>query len=36
MEKILGKKTDILTPDGIKGIRIEKVARDVKESIVYA
>lgn len=36
VERILGKKADILTPDGIKGIRIEKVARDVEESIVYA
>ena len=35
IEKILGKKIDILTPDGIKGIRIGRVAKDVEESIVY-
>ncbi len=35
IEKILGKKIDILTPDGIKGIRLGRVAKDVEESIVY-
>ena len=35
LERILGKKADILTPDGIRGIRIKRVARDVEESIVY-
>lgn len=35
IEKILGKKVDILTPAGIKSIRIKKVAEDIKESIVY-
>lgn len=35
IEKILGKKVDILTPAGIKSIRIKKVAEDIKKSIVY-
>ena len=35
LEKLLGRKTDILTPTGIKGIRIKKVAKDIRESIVY-
>ena len=35
IEKILGKKIDILTPDGIKGIRLGRVAKDVEKSIVY-
>lgn len=35
IEKILGKKVDILTPAGIKSIRIKQVAEDIKKSIVY-
>jgi predicted nucleotidyltransferase len=35
LEELLGKKTDILTPAGIKGIRIKRVARDIREGIVY-
>ena len=35
LEKLLGKKTDILTPAGIKGIRIRRVAEDIRDSVVY-
>ena len=35
LEKLLGKKTDILTPAGIDGIRIKRVAREIRESVVY-
>ncbi len=35
IENILGRKVDILTPAGIKSIRIKKVAEDIKKSIVY-
>jgi len=35
LEKILGKRADVLTPDGIKGIRIKRVARNIEESITY-
>lgn len=35
IEKALGKKVDILTPAGIKSIRVKKVAEDIKKSIVY-
>ncbi len=35
IEDILGRKVDILTPAGIKSIRIKKVAEDIKKSIVY-
>lgn len=35
IEKILGKKVDILTPAGIKSIRIKKIAENIKKSIVY-
>ena len=35
LEELLGKKTDILTPAGIEGIRMPTVARDIKEHIIY-
>ena len=35
LEKILGKKADVLTPAGIKGIRIKRIAKDIEEKIVY-
>lgn len=35
LEKLLGRKVDILTPEGIKSIRIKKVAEDIKRSILY-
>lgn len=35
LEKLLGRKTDILTPAGVKGIRIKRVAEDITESIFY-
>jgi predicted nucleotidyltransferase len=35
LEKILGRKVDLLTPAGIEGIRIKRVAEEIKRSIVY-
>ncbi len=35
IEKILGKKADVLTPAGIKGIRIKSIAEDIEKSAVY-
>lgn len=35
LEKVLHRKTDILTPEGIKGIRVKRVARDVERSVIY-
>ena len=35
LESILGKKVDVLTPAGIQGIRIEQIARNIRESTVY-
>jgi uncharacterized protein len=35
LEHLLGKHVDILTPAGIQGIRIEKIARSIEESAVY-
>jgi len=35
LERLLGRKVDLLTPTGIQGIRIRRVARDIAESVVY-
>lgn len=35
LESLLGKKVDVLTPAGIQGIRIERIARSIQESVVY-
>ena len=35
IEYILGKKVSLLTPEGIKSIRIKNVAEDIKKSIIY-
>jgi len=35
LESLLGKRVDVLTPAGIQGIRIERIARSIQESTVY-
>jgi len=35
LEDILGKRVDVLTPAGIEGIRVERIARSIQESTVY-
>ena len=35
LESLLGKNVDVLTPVGIQGIRIERIARSIQESVVY-
>ncbi len=35
LEELLGRNVDILTPDGIKGIRIREIADDILRSAVY-
>ena len=35
LESLLGKNVDVLTPAGIQGIRIERIARSIQESVVY-
>ncbi|TYT75824.1 nucleotidyltransferase family protein [Desulfobotulus mexicanus] len=35
LENILGKKADILTPAGIKGIRNPDIAKSIMETIEY-
>ena len=35
LEKVLGRKVDLLTPASIQSIRIPWVAEEIEESIVY-
>jgi predicted nucleotidyltransferase len=35
LEHLLGRKVDVLTPAGVQGIRIARIAKDIEESIVY-
>jgi hypothetical protein len=35
LEKILGRKTDVLTPEGVKSIIIKRIADDIEKSIIY-
>lgn len=34
-EGVFGRKTEILTTEGVRGIRIKRVAEDIKRSVVY-
>lgn len=36
LERLLGRRVDVLTPAGLQGIRVPRVAQDIMESIVYA
>ena len=35
LEKILGRKVDILTKDGIRNIRVKRVSTDIEKGIIY-
>jgi predicted nucleotidyltransferase len=35
LEKLLGKKVDLLTPAGVQGIRLREVASTIAEHIIY-
>jgi predicted nucleotidyltransferase len=35
LEELLGQRVDILTPTGLQDIRIDYIAQDILESIVY-
>jgi predicted nucleotidyltransferase len=36
LEGLFGKKVDVLTPAGILSIRNKELAREIRESVVYA
>ena len=35
LEKKLGKKVDVLTPAGIRAIRLKHIAKDIRSNIIY-
>ena len=35
LEKLFGRKVDVLTPAGVQGIRRKAIAKSITESIVY-
>lgn len=35
LERLLGKQVDVITPAGLQGIRIERIAKNIKENTVY-
>jgi len=35
LEKLFKKKIDILTPAGVKGIRVKSVAKSIRKSLIY-
>ncbi len=35
LERLFGRKVDVLTPAGLGGIRVPQVAQNISESIVY-
>jgi hypothetical protein len=35
LEQLLGKRVEVLTPAGIRGIRLAHIAREIEASIVY-
>ncbi|MBM3334579.1 nucleotidyltransferase family protein [Candidatus Sumerlaeota bacterium] len=35
LERLLGRRVDVLTPAGIQGIRIPRIAREIEQSMVY-
>ncbi|MBC7224304.1 MAG: nucleotidyltransferase domain-containing protein [Anaerolineae bacterium] len=35
LEALLGRRVDVLTPAGLRGIRVPEVAEDIEESILY-
>ncbi|MDO9514008.1 MAG: nucleotidyltransferase domain-containing protein [Elusimicrobiota bacterium] len=36
LEKLFGRKVDVLTSEGVKNIRVKKVAEDIKRNLIYA
>jgi hypothetical protein len=35
LEKMLGAPVDILTPEGVSGIRVPRVAAEIQETVAY-
>ena len=35
LETLLGKKIDVLTPEGVNGITVKRIINDIEKSIIY-
>ena len=35
LEKLFGRKVEVLTPDGVDSIRVPEVAQGIRDSVVY-
>lgn len=35
LENLFNKKVDILTPEGIRSIRVNKIAQEINKSVIY-
>lgn len=35
LEKVFGRKVEVLTPDGVDSIRVPEVAQSIRDSVVY-
>ena len=35
LEKLFGRKVEVLTPDGVDSIRVDEVAQSIRDSVVY-
>ena len=35
LEKLFGRKVEVLTPDGVDSIRVPEVAQSIRDSLVY-
>ncbi len=35
LENLFNKKVNILTPEGIRSIRVEKIAKEIRTSVIY-
>jgi len=35
LEKLFGRKVEVLTPDGVDSIRVPEVAQSIRDSVVY-
>jgi uncharacterized protein len=35
LEKLFGRKVEVLTPDGVDSIRVDEVRQSIRDSVVY-
>ena len=36
LEKLFGRKVEVLTPDGVESIRVPEVAQSIRDNVIYA